>query len=1052
MSILQNFYREEVSQKILAGALKLYVSAAPVPTEGWLTINPGSPTGREIVKYISVGNDASGDFVMLEERGVGGTSDQDHDIQEPVRMNITAEHWAVLVAIVNSALTSADKDNATDLGGETSTNDKIPSQLAVKTYADAIVEALNVLVVKLAGDQDITGLKTFTVSPLIPDAALAQNPASFKQLQDAILNGASYASETVAGLVEIATAAQIAAGTDVGESGAPLVVVPSMIPSYVYNPTTNYALNETVFYNRGVWVSNFDSNTGNTPGDDISISDGKAGFMVFASLANCSDFQFSADGTKIYVLGQSSAIHEYNLSTAWDPETAVYNSVSLAVNSQDTSSNGFYISPDGLKLFMVGLSTDRVYAYTMSTAWALSTATYDSVSYRISGQETNPYSVNFSDDGLKMFVLGSTGDDVNEYTLSVAWDLSSTVTFIDSYSVATQEPNPYGMRFYNGGLNFTLTGANRYVYRYELSTAFDVSTASYMGDPLPLQSITAEATYQAQFSPDGLKIFTLEFSTEKMVAITLESAYNFSGVSYSGNSYLVSGQESNPYKTKFNTDGTKMYVIGTTGDTIYQYNVNVAWDITSISYTGANLSIAAQETNPYGLCFSADGTKAYVLGNLDTIFQYTLSTAWDITSGFYASKSFVTTTQETNPRGVTFTPDGLIMLVVGNNGYIYEYDLGTAWDVTTAVYSTVSKVLKNGAAMDIEYLDSGNKLMIMTDGTDTIDLYSMSTAYDISTLEYLASALVNDNATTLTGLHVKPDGLKVFINGNNQDRVYEYDLPAANTIYSTTNTIKSVIVSSQENSPTAVWMKPDGTLMWVVGTTGDRLYEYELSTPFDVSTAVYNSRQYYSGGVVSNPYAIQFSPDGTKFYVSTSSIVYEYDMSVAWDITTAVYNSVNKNWTSVGTDMSGAIYQFMFNDEGTEAYVVCQSTATSRYGIYKFTLSTAYNFSTLAFVGHVYDSHALGSQYGGVIGKYGTKMYLNDSSKVTELTLKTPYDVSSAQVTGRTLPLTLFSGTNYSIQLSPDEKSLYLAVNGDDAVHQVSYVEALFGKWTKISV
>ena len=38
-----------------------------------------------------------------------------------------------------------------------------------------------------------------------------------------------------------------------------------------------------------------------------------------------------------------------------------------------------------------------------------------------------------------MFVVGTTGDDVNEYTLSTGFDLSSTVTFVDSFSVSSKE-------------------------------------------------------------------------------------------------------------------------------------------------------------------------------------------------------------------------------------------------------------------------------------------------------------------------------------------------------------------------------------------------------------------------------------------------------------------------------------------------------------------------------------------------------------------------------------------------------------------------------------
>ena len=43
-----------------------------------------------------------------------------------------------------------------------------------------------------------------------------------------------------------------------------------------------------------------------------------------------------------------------------------------------------------------------------------------------------------------MFIVGTTGDDVNEYTLSTGFDLTSTVTFVDSYSVSPKEAQPNG--------------------------------------------------------------------------------------------------------------------------------------------------------------------------------------------------------------------------------------------------------------------------------------------------------------------------------------------------------------------------------------------------------------------------------------------------------------------------------------------------------------------------------------------------------------------------------------------------------------------------------
>ena len=68
------------------------------------------------------------------------------------------------------------------------------------------------------------------------------------------------------------------------------------------------------------------------------------------------------------------------------------------------------------------------YEYTLSTAWDVSTADFDSVS--ISRQDGDAKRIKFNNDGTKMFVLGRGGDDtVYEYTLSTAFDVSSTALF-----------------------------------------------------------------------------------------------------------------------------------------------------------------------------------------------------------------------------------------------------------------------------------------------------------------------------------------------------------------------------------------------------------------------------------------------------------------------------------------------------------------------------------------------------------------------------------------------------------------------------------------------
>jgi hypothetical protein len=97
----------------------------------------------------------------------------------------------------------------------------------------------------------------------------------------------------------------------------------------------------------------------------------------------------------------------------------------------------------------------------------------------------------------------------------------------------------------------------------------------------------------------------------------------------------------------------------------------IFYDIASAAYSNKSFSVSSQETGPEGLAFSSDGTKMYICGYLtDTVYQYSLTTAFDISTAAYASKSFSLTSQQTAPLGLAFNPSGTKMFVCGSNpGY-----------------------------------------------------------------------------------------------------------------------------------------------------------------------------------------------------------------------------------------------------------------------------------------------------------------------------------------------------------------------------------------------
>ena len=63
----------------------------------------------------------------------------------------------------------------------------------------------------------------------------------------------------------------------------------------------------------------------------------------------------------------------------------------------------------------------------MSTPYDVSTGTYVQ-NFSVSAQDTVPNGVEFKPDGTKFYIVGDTGNDINEYDLSTPWDIS-TATF-----------------------------------------------------------------------------------------------------------------------------------------------------------------------------------------------------------------------------------------------------------------------------------------------------------------------------------------------------------------------------------------------------------------------------------------------------------------------------------------------------------------------------------------------------------------------------------------------------------------------------------------------
>jgi sugar lactone lactonase YvrE len=402
------------------------------------------------------------------------------------------------------------------------------------------------------------------------------------------------------------TSVDATGGTGISVSGGPITSNGTLT-------ITNTAPDQTVVLTAGTGITT----SGTYPSFTVTNSDRGSSQNIFKNIA---------------VLGQSTVVADNNNDTVI---LANGTGVSITTNATTDTVTFTNTAPDQTVVLTAGTGISTSGTYPNFTITNTSPNTYNPSSVAITGGSINGTTIGattastgrFSE--ISITTLGGDADIVANNEVS-SWIYANLTK-----SVAADETAPNGVFFKPDGTRMYIAGdTGNDITQYTLSTAWNVSTAS---TPVTFSISAQEGTIQDLF---------------------------------------------------FKDDGTTMYIIGSSNDAIYQYTLGTAWDISTASYASKSFSVASQETGPAGLWFKSDGTSMYVVGaTADTVFQYTLSTAWDVSTASYASISFVVAAQDTTPTSLAFSPDGSIMYMLGStNDRISQYTLGTPWNVSTATY------------------------------------------------------------------------------------------------------------------------------------------------------------------------------------------------------------------------------------------------------------------------------------------------------------------------------------------------------------------------------
>ena len=292
-------------------------------------------------------------------------------------------------------------------------------------------------------------------------------------------------------------------------------------------------------------------------------------------------------------------------------------------------------------------------------------------------------------------------------------------------------------------------------------------------------------------SQTGLTVGSIYYVAPDGSLVEKSSLLDIAYATYTGSAFDISGQDFIPAKVAFNTDGTKMFVLGASTDTVYQYSLTTGFDLGTASYDSVSFSVATEDSDAYGLAFNADGTKMFMSGgNNDSVFQYSLSTGFDLSTASYDSVSFVVSGQLSNPRGLTFNTNGTKMYLCGpSTDSVFQYSLTTGFDLSTASYDSVSfdasEALLN--PIDVKFNSDGTSMFLADDDAGGLVQLTLSTAFDVSTASYKSGLNINI-LDSYDGLQSNPYGLtfnndytKLFVVGNNKDTVAEFNLTTPTT-------------------------------------------------------------------------------------------------------------------------------------------------------------------------------------------------------------------------------------------------------------------------------
>ena len=240
---------------------------------------------------------------------------------------------------------------------------------------------------------------------------------------------------------------------------------------------------------------------------------------------------------------------------------------------------------------------------------------------------------------------------------------------------------------------------------------------------------------------------------------------------------------------------------------------------------------------------------------------------------------------------------------------------------------------RNTETAGIAWNNDGSKLFVMGTGglsnnDDELLEYTCLTNFDASSCVYVRELPLNNNHEGPNGpindkhpfgFTFDDDGSHVYVSGNQYNKIYEIELGSAFNLSSAT---KIQEIASVDGTPCGITFNNDGTKLFLAGFAQHRIVVWPLSTPYSLASgSVGTPAEYDVSTQSSRPRDIDFNSDGTKMYIVSApnnEYVSVYSLTTAFDLS-AGFSHLG-NFTTV-SDQDEQPFSIEFNNDGTKFYM-----------------------------------------------------------------------------------------------------------------------------------